>query len=58
MPGPKRSLSLLEECILVLMQLKVGLFVSDLSDCFGIFPGQVSKIFKTWPCLLYHVLPN
>ena len=57
-PGRKRSLSLLEEFVLVLMRLKVGLFVSDLSDRFGISPGQVSKKVTTWICFLYHELPS
>ena len=49
-PDRKRTLSHLEEFVLVLMRLKVGLFVADLSDRFGISPGQVSKIFTTWIC--------
>ena len=57
-PGRKRTLSHLEEFVLVLMRLKVGLFISDLSDRFGISPGQVSKIFTTWICFLYHELPT
>ena len=57
-PGRKHSLSHLEEFVLVLLRLKVGLFVSDLADRFGISPGQVSKIFTTWICFLYHELPT
>ena len=57
-PGRKHSLSTLEEFLLVLLRLKVGLFVSDLADRFGISQSQVSKIFTTWICFLYHELPT
>jgi len=56
-PGPKRKLSLLEEFVLVLMRLKVGLFLNDLADRFGISLAQSSKIFTTWINFLYHELP-
>ena len=55
--GPKRSLTHLEEFILVLMRLKVGLFIDDLAGRFGISSSQVSKIFTTRICFLYHELP-
>ncbi|XP_065054824.1 uncharacterized protein LOC135683491 [Rhopilema esculentum] len=55
--GPKRPLTHLEEFILVLMRLKVGLFIDDLAGRFGISSSQVSKIFTTWICFLYHELP-
>ena len=35
-PGPQRKLSLLEEFALVLMRLKVGLFLNNRADRFGI----------------------
>ena len=57
-PGQKRSLSHLEEFVLVLMRLKVGLLAIDLADRFGISTAQVSKIFTTWICFLYHELPT
>lgn len=47
-PGLKRRLTALEEFWMVLVRLKVGLFVRDLSDRFGISPGHFSKIFSTW----------
>ena len=56
-PGPKRKLTTLDEFFLVLMRLKVGLFLDDLSDRFQISTGQVSKIFTTWVNFLYHELP-
>eukprot|EP00794_Sanderia_malayensis_P013327 gene13326-biopygen10629 len=55
--GPKRSLTHFEQFILVLMRLKVGLFIDDLANRFGISSGHVSKIFSTWICFLYHELP-
>ena len=38
---------------MVLVRLKVGLFVQDLSDWFDISPGHFSKIFSTWINFLY-----
>eukprot|EP00794_Sanderia_malayensis_P004476 gene4476-biopygen3643 len=55
--GPKRKLSHFEEFIMVLMRLKVGLFVNDLADRFGISSGYVSKVFTTWINFLFHELP-
>ena len=56
-PGPKRKLSLLEEFVLVLMRQKVGLFLNDHADRFGMSMAQSSKIFTTWINFLYHELP-
>ena len=56
-PGPKRKLSLLEEFVLVLLRLNVGLFLNDLVGRFGISMAQSSKIFTTWINFLYHELP-
>ncbi|XP_065055342.1 uncharacterized protein LOC135683889 [Rhopilema esculentum] len=56
--GPKRKLSYFEGYVLVLMRLKVGLFVNDLADRFGISSGHVSKIFTTWINFLFHELPS
>ena len=39
------------------MRLKVGLFLNDLADRFGISVGHASKIFSTWINFLYHELP-
>ncbi|XP_070575355.1 uncharacterized protein [Ptychodera flava] len=55
-PGPKRKLSLLDEFFMVLVRCKVGLFVKDLADRFGISPSAVSKIFTTWIIFLSHEL--
>ncbi|KAK2552977.1 hypothetical protein P5673_025689 [Acropora cervicornis] len=43
-PGPSRKLNSLDEFFLVLMRLKAGLFVQDLSDRFGISITTVSRI--------------
>ncbi len=53
----RRKLSQFEELIFVLMQLKVGLFLNDLADRFGISISHASKIFTTWINFLYHELP-
>ena len=55
--GKKRKLSIQDEFFLVLLRLKVGLFVHDISDRFDISPGHFSKIFTTWINFLYHELP-
>ena len=56
-PGPKCSLSQLEEFIFVLMRLKFGLFMNDFSERFGISTGHASKIFISWINFLFHELP-
>ncbi|XP_033726625.1 uncharacterized protein LOC117341433 [Pecten maximus] len=56
-PGQKRKLSLKEEFFIVLLRLKVGLFVRDISERFNISQGQFSKVFTTWVNFLYHELP-
>ena len=56
-PGPKRKIRFLDEIFLVLLRLKVGLFVNDLSDRFDISPSLVSRIFTTWINFLYFELP-
>ena len=55
-PGLTRSLSHLEEFVLVLIGLRVGLFMNDLADRFGISSGHVSKLFITWINFLFHKL--
>ncbi|XP_060579364.1 uncharacterized protein LOC132736278 isoform X2 [Ruditapes philippinarum] len=42
---------------MVLVRLKVGLFVKDISERFGISQGYFSKIFTTWINFLHHELP-
>ena len=55
--GPKRRLSHFQEFIFVLIRLKVGLFLTDLADRFGISVGHASKIFNTLINFLFHELP-
>ncbi|ESO98757.1 hypothetical protein LOTGIDRAFT_158703 [Lottia gigantea] len=47
-----QKLSLIDQFLSVLMRLKVGLFVKDIADRFGISLGTYSKIFNTWIILL------
>ncbi len=55
--GRKRVLPNFEAFILVLMRLKVGLFLTDLGDRFGISTGHAARIFTTLINFLYHELP-
>ena len=57
-PGRKRQLSSLTELFIVFVRLKVGLFVRDLVDRFGISVANFSKIFCTWINSLYLELPQ
>ena len=47
-PGKTRSLTLKDEFFAVLVRLKVGLFVTDLSARLGISAAHFSKLFETW----------
>ena len=56
--GLKRRLYHFDEFLLVLMHLKVGLFLNDLADRFGISVFRhASKILTTWINFLFHELP-
>ena len=57
-PGPSRKLNSLDEFFLVLMRLKAGLFVQDLSDRFGVSITTVSRICITWVNFLYYELKD
>ena len=57
-PGPSRKLNSLDEFFLVLMRLKAGLFVQDLSDRFGISITTISRICITWVNFLYYELKD
>ena len=51
-PGPARKLTLEQEFLLVLMQLRLDLMQADLAFRFKISTGKVSQIFITWIKLL------
>ena len=57
-PGPSHTLTYLEEFVLVLLRLKVGLFVHDLADRFGISTSLVSHICITGVNFLSMELPG
>ena len=50
------KLSKLDEFFMVMMRLRLGLLVEDISKRFGISVAEFSKIFITWINLLYHEL--
>ena len=56
--GPKRSLSVRAELVMVLMKLRLALSNEFLAMSFKISAGTCSVIFSTWIKLLSHVLKN
>lgn len=46
------SLELIEQLFAVLLRLRLGLLVTDISERFQISEGTFSKYFSTWICLL------
>ena len=54
-PGKQRLLTIMEEFILTLVRLRLGLLSRHLSDIFGVSEGSVSKVFTTWVCFLSRV---
>ena len=51
-PGPERSLSVLEEFLICLVRLRLGLTGRQLADIFSVSQAQISRIFTTWVCFL------
>ena len=47
-PGKDRKIPLIEEFFAVLVRLKVGLVLTDISSRLEISEGHFSKIFDTW----------
>lgn len=47
-PGKKRKLSMLEEFVMIMMKLRLGLDNLTLSVLFGVSVGHVSILFNTW----------
>ena len=52
-PGPTRRMPLIEEFFAVLVRLKLGLFLDDISQRFQMSPSHFSRMFTTWISLLY-----
>ncbi|XP_069105937.1 uncharacterized protein [Argopecten irradians] len=52
----KTSVPLIDQFLAVMIRLKVGLFVQDISDRFCISKTTFSNMFVTWICLLYEEL--
>ena len=46
-PGRKRKLALLEEFFIVLVRLKTGMFLLDLSERFDVTVSLIPKTFTT-----------
>ena len=54
--APSRSLPLEDELIMVLMRLRLGLLLEDLSARFGVTASFVSRCFQKWLEVMYHRL--
>jgi hypothetical protein len=52
------SLDLITQFFSVLVRLRLGLFVCDISERFCISEGTFSKYFSTWICFLSHELKS
>lgn len=50
-PGRQKTLRLVDEFLMVLMRLRLGLLLCDLADRFSISTSQVSRIFTTCTCI-------
>lgn len=50
--GPKRKLTKIDEFLMVLMRLKLGLLTQDLADRFNVVESSVSSTFFTWMKML------
>ena len=50
------KLEYIDQFFAVLVRLKVGIFVQDVSDRFNISVGTFSKYFTSWICLLFEEL--
>ncbi|XP_061195756.1 uncharacterized protein LOC133203982 [Saccostrea echinata] len=50
------ALEPIDQFLATLMRLKVGLYVQDMAERFGVSTGTFSQYFATWVCLLYKEL--
>lgn len=57
-PGKKRKLSMLEEFVMIMMKLRLGLDNLTLSVLFGVSVGHVSILFNTWINFLAQILES
>ena len=51
--GPRMKMTLVNQFLLVMMRLRLGLDVEDLADRFQVSQSTVSRIFTTWINLMY-----
>jgi hypothetical protein len=54
--GPKAKLRLVDEFLMVLMRLRLGLLVKDLEYRFKIAASSVSRIFNKWITFMAKVM--
>ena len=47
-PGKQRLLTIMEEFIITLVRLRLGLLSRHLTDIFGVSEGTLSRVFTTW----------
>lgn len=50
------ALDPIDQFLATMMRLKVGLYVQDMAERFGVSVGAFSQYFTTWVCLLYKEL--
>ncbi|XP_052697412.1 uncharacterized protein LOC128175656 [Crassostrea angulata] len=50
------ALDPIDQFLAIMMRLKVGLYVQDMTERFGVSVGAFSHYFTTWVCLLYKEL--
>ena len=56
--GRKRKLRRVDEFLLVMMRLKLGLLLKDLEFRFKLSESAVSKIFNSWILFMYECMQS